>query len=413
MALHTENYISLYSGGGGLDLGFRLANPNARPVLYVEREFQAAALLVDHIEAELLEPAPVWSDTGTLDCEPFADRVDWVIGGPPCQPFSNAGLKLGADDPRNQWPTALGLVSNIAPRFCFFENVASTDLIWYVYEEVEPCLRALGYEVEIGIFSAEEAGATQRRERIFIMARSNDSDRRRTKDTNHARRWTPEAGRSSRKLAGTSGVRRSTGSDREREHRVRDPEKRSTAQDQQLRGVGKSGVGEGSDALAGADSESIHKSERGARPESERGSGVVGKPESSRTRFNGDDERAPNRKGNASINPSPPVGNASSKRSERGRPPRVEVISAQTRPPVFGRAGRAFPPGRTSYDEWATYLGDRPDLSPASEPGLRRGTDGLARSLDGLSRTARLRILGNGVVPQQAALACEILKARL
>lgn len=297
VALHPENYISLYSGGGGLDLGFRLENPSARPLCYVERELEAAALLVDHIEAGKLEPAPIWSDARTLDCEPFVGRVDWLIGGPPCQPFSKAGKHLGAEDPRNQWPTTLGLVSDIAPKFCFFENVPSTDFVWYVYEEVEPCFRELGYSVEVGLFSAIEVGATQTRERIFIMARSKDSDRGRSEESNNTGGRAQEVGRSSRELACP-------------------------------------------------DRESINSSKWSTRNEFERG-------------------------------------------------------------------GRAFPPGRESWSEWITYLGDRPDLSPASESGLRRGADGVARSMDGLSRVARLRILGNGVVPATAARAFRELKGRL
>ncbi len=296
MDIHSVNYLSLYTGGAGLDLGFRLANPTARPVCYVERELQAAALLVDHIEAGILESAPIWSDAETLDCEPFAGRVDWIIAGPPCQPFSKAGLKLGADDPRNQWPTTLRVVSRIAPRFCFFENVAAADLIWYVYEDVEPCLRALGYEVEIGIFSAKEVGATQLRERVFIMARAENADRRRAEGTDNTWRRTSKAGGSGGELASRNG----------------EP-----------------------------------------------------------------------------VNPGK-------------RPAGYE----------FERSGRKFPPGRTSYGEWATYLDNRPDLSPASKPGFRRGVDGLERPLDGLPRAARLRILGNGVVPQQAAFAFDILASR-
>lgn len=162
-------YISLYSGGGGLDLGFRDA-VEAQCVAYVEHEASAAALLVDHVEAELLDAAPVWTDAYTFPANSFHGLVDWIIGGPPCQPFSVAGKRLGPEDPRNLWPLTLRLVEQVQPRGCFFENVPSADSLWYIYEEVIPGLQHLGYEVEAGIFSAAEVGAPHNRERIFIIA---------------------------------------------------------------------------------------------------------------------------------------------------------------------------------------------------------------------------------------------------
>ena len=70
----------------------------------------------------------------------------------------------------------------------------------------------------------------------------------------------------------------------------------------------------------------------------------------------------------------------------------------------------AWPPGPSDTDAWAAVLRDRPDLAPAIEPEVRDLADGLAR---GLARTDRLRILGNGVVPQQAALAFTVLAERM
>ncbi|MDA0232638.1 MAG: DNA cytosine methyltransferase [Chloroflexi bacterium] len=166
----TETYLSLYAGGGGLDMGFKRARPNAQCVAFVEHEASAAALLVDHVEAGLLDAAPLFTDAFAFPAERFHGLVDWIIGGPPCQPFSVAGRQLGADDARNLWPLTLRLVEQIQPGGCFFENVPSAESLWYVYENVIPGLRHLGYEVAAGIFSAAEVGAPHNRERIFILA---------------------------------------------------------------------------------------------------------------------------------------------------------------------------------------------------------------------------------------------------
>ena len=52
-------YISLYTGAGGLDVGYRRGNPGAIPLLYVERDFEAAAVLVEKIRTGRLDQAPI------------------------------------------------------------------------------------------------------------------------------------------------------------------------------------------------------------------------------------------------------------------------------------------------------------------------------------------------------------------
>lgn len=333
MNVAAPTYISLYSGGGGLDIGFRMAVPEARAVCYVEHEASAAALLVDHMQAGLLDDAPCWTDALTFNSRPWRGRVDWLIGGPPCQPFSAAGKLLGADDPRNMWPVTLRMVAEIQPVGCFFENVPSADSLWYVYENVIPGLSALGYTVEAGIFSALEVGAPHQRERIFILA--HDFNRRRGERPDEAepqqqapeRRFAPESGGGA--MADTAGViwQRSIGS----------------------------GIG-------------------GWQPE-----GTAG-----------DDCRERH------------VGHADGAGLPRRSQPYRE--GGYERP--------AWPPGPADTDAWAAVLAERPDLAPAVESTLRDVAHGLAGGMAGLSRSQRLRILGNGVVPRTAALAYRTLAER-
>lgn len=160
--------ISLCAGGGGLDLGLRIAVPDARTVCYVEREAYAVAVLVSRIEDEGLDDAPIWTDLTTFDGRAWRGAVDLVMGGIPCQPFSVAGKRMGKDDPRDLWPHALRIVEESQPRFVFIENVAGSlsGLLCRIADDLE----GLGYRVAAGIFSAEEVGAPHRRERLFVLA---------------------------------------------------------------------------------------------------------------------------------------------------------------------------------------------------------------------------------------------------
>ena len=178
MALYTRNILSICTGVGQLDIGFRLAVPNAKSVCYVEHEAFPASVLVARIQDKTLDAAPLWSDLRTFDGKPWRGVVDTIIGGFPCQPFSDAGRKRGIDDPRHLWPDIQRIARDANPEECFFENVPGllttrTPDNRYAYQVVSDGLQELGYAVEAGLFSAREVGAPQRRMRLFILAHSN------------------------------------------------------------------------------------------------------------------------------------------------------------------------------------------------------------------------------------------------
>ena len=168
------NILSLCAGVGGLDLGIRLAQPNARTVCYVEIEAFACEIMATRMEDKALDAAPIWTDLRSFDCKPWRGIVDCIIGGYPCQPFSVAGKQKGADDPRHLWPNIATIIRDIQPRICFFENVAGHLKLGF--EQVHDDLSAMGYEVKTGLFTAAEVGSSHKRERLFIMA-YRESDR--------------------------------------------------------------------------------------------------------------------------------------------------------------------------------------------------------------------------------------------
>ncbi|MBU6182654.1 MAG: DNA cytosine methyltransferase [Verrucomicrobia bacterium] len=169
----TITHIGLCAGYGGIELGLHRFIRNLRTVALCEIEAFACANLVAKMEAGLLDPAPLWTDIKTFPCEEFRDRVGLLVAGYPCQPFSAAGKRLGAEDPRHLWPHILGAIRIIRPRLCFFENVEGH--ISLGLREVLGDLGAAGYTAAWGIFSASEVGAPHQRKRVFILAYRNES----------------------------------------------------------------------------------------------------------------------------------------------------------------------------------------------------------------------------------------------
>jgi len=120
--------LSLCSGAGGLDLGLAIAEPGYRTVGYVERDAFAAAVLVARMEDAALDQAVVWDDLASFDGKPWRGAVDLLCAGYPCQPFSIAGKRRGADDPRHLWPHVARVIGECQPRFVFLDYGKTNDM---------------------------------------------------------------------------------------------------------------------------------------------------------------------------------------------------------------------------------------------------------------------------------------------
>lgn len=180
MALRT---ISVFSGVGWLDVGFQaglaslgIAN---RTVCYVERDSYAAACLVARMEDSALDSAPVWDDIATFDGRPWRGRVDFLIGGPPCQPYSLAGKRSGHDDDRSHGTDGSGplehlvrVIGEIHPSIVLLENVpAWVRGGWF--RRFGEAVSRMGFRWQTPLFvSAADVGAPHKRERVFLLAES-------------------------------------------------------------------------------------------------------------------------------------------------------------------------------------------------------------------------------------------------
>ncbi|MDA3910974.1 MAG: DNA (cytosine-5-)-methyltransferase [Bacteroidales bacterium] len=165
---HTQNIISIATGTGGLEAGLERAGIKLRVVSFVEIEAFIIANLVAAMETLQLDAAPIWADIKTFPAQRFHNKIHGITAGYPCQPFSNAGKREGEKDPRHIFPDILRTIKATNPIWCFFENVEGH--ITLGFDEVYNSLQNLGYNIEAGIFSAEEVGAPHRRKRLYILA---------------------------------------------------------------------------------------------------------------------------------------------------------------------------------------------------------------------------------------------------
>ena len=151
--------IELCAGYAGIHLGLQRVIRNLRVIAYSEIELFAIQNLVAKMENGLLDVAPIWTNLKTFPSNNFRGRVSIITGGYPCQPFSAAGKRQGADDPRHLWPYIREIVRTVRPLFVFFENVrghVSLGLSTVLSDLAED-----GYECRWGIFSAGECWINQ------------------------------------------------------------------------------------------------------------------------------------------------------------------------------------------------------------------------------------------------------------
>ncbi|MGL2783402.1 DNA cytosine methyltransferase [Helicobacter pylori] len=102
-------------------------------------------------------------------------EVNMIIGGPPCQGFSNKGKNLGLKDPRNfLFLEYIEIVKAIKPEIFIIENVKNiiSCAKGYFLEEIKERLNALGYQLSYQILNAKDYGVPQNRERAFIVGAS-------------------------------------------------------------------------------------------------------------------------------------------------------------------------------------------------------------------------------------------------
>jgi len=168
------NGLALCSGYGGLELALERFFPGYKTVCHVEGESFAVSHLIKKMDEGRIHPAPIWDDLRTFDGKRWRGVVDIIAGGFPCQPFSSAGKQMATEDPRHLWPNIVQIVRQVRPRFLFFENVPG--VVKWILDRILLDLASMGYDASWCVVRAADVGAPHSRARWFLFAETCDPD---------------------------------------------------------------------------------------------------------------------------------------------------------------------------------------------------------------------------------------------
>jgi len=170
---------SLFSGIGGLDLGLERAG--MRCAWQVEIDDYATKVLAKHWPdvTRFRDVRSVGRHNGSIStCYYPLAPVDCLIGGFPCQPHSQAGERKASSDERDLWPEFARIIREIKPTWVVAENVLGllSSENGAFFGGVLRDLATLGYDVRWQVLSATQFGAPHLRERVIIVAHTSGAE---------------------------------------------------------------------------------------------------------------------------------------------------------------------------------------------------------------------------------------------
>lgn len=158
--------LSLFSGAGGMDLGFIQAGFEI--VFANDFDFDACQTYKSNIDGNIL-----CEDISKLKNDCIPKNVDILIGGFPCQGFSIANKNRNIDDKRNSlYKEMIRIITVSNPKIIVAENVKGILSLGkgVVFDQIKSDLISLGYALDYKIFNTAYYGVPQQRERVIILA---------------------------------------------------------------------------------------------------------------------------------------------------------------------------------------------------------------------------------------------------
>lgn len=164
--------IDLFAGVGGLSLGFEMEGFNV--VVANEYDPSIAKAYIKNrpnpnMIVEDITKLPIMNTFGK-----YAGQIDVVVGGPPCQGFSQKGQRKTINDPRNfLFKYYVDVVRTVRPKYFVMENVPNllTTEHGYFKKEVFELFESLGYGVDARVLCAADYGVPQNRNRAFVIGK--------------------------------------------------------------------------------------------------------------------------------------------------------------------------------------------------------------------------------------------------
>lgn len=173
--LQNKTYLELCAGIGGLSLGF----PFLKPLAKIEMWDAACKVLRAHSPEGIVFEGTAQS----YDFKQHKGRVGLLCGGPPCQPWSQAGARKGSSDPRDVMGFTPSAVADCVPEVFLFENVPGllsgkehADYRDDLFDKLRNPGPGLEYGLDYKILNAADFGTPQVRKRVFILGILGKSD---------------------------------------------------------------------------------------------------------------------------------------------------------------------------------------------------------------------------------------------
>lgn len=161
-------HLDLFSGIGGFALAARMVG-GIETAAFCEIDKYCQRVLRKNFPN-----VPIHNNVKNLKGDEYGP-IDIITAGYPCQPFSHAGKRSGANDDRHLWPEVFRITRSIKPRWLLLENVAGH--ITLGLDDVLSDLDSIGYTAQPFIVPACAVDAKHRRDRVWIVAHSNRAGR--------------------------------------------------------------------------------------------------------------------------------------------------------------------------------------------------------------------------------------------
>lgn len=158
--------ISLFSGCGGLDLGFEKAGFEIPVANEIDPSIWST-FEINHPKTKLIH-----GDIRNIKNTTFPNNVDGIIGGPPCQSWSEAGALRGIEDERGKlFFDYIRILREKQPKFFLAENVSGmlADRHSAAVENIFKMFESCGYNVSLTLVNAKDYGVAQERKRVFYI----------------------------------------------------------------------------------------------------------------------------------------------------------------------------------------------------------------------------------------------------